>query len=175
MSTLPATAGCSASSHRSPDEVAPDDEAVRSSAEGVDGLRLVWATPHSGQSIQGAWWPRTRNITTELAELLPAADTHLGAPLIRLSLNPAAWDHQPRRLYAGKRVIRLAWFASIDPATVGIGATALVRITLCIIPPECPASTGQRILHLLRDSGSWPAEPADLLQLDRQRESVASS
>jgi hypothetical protein len=129
----------------------------------VDGLRLVWAaTP--GQRIRGAWWPRGRNITVELAGLLPAVDDYLGAPLIRVSLNPRAWDHQPRRLYAGARVIRVAWFDSIDPATVGVSATPMERITLCIVPPEWATTAGESLFRALRDTEVWPSEPSRLLQ-----------
>lgn len=137
--------------------------------EPPDQLRLIWAPsqPRQPTRIRGVWWPRSRDIAGELAALLPAADTYLGAPLTRMSLNPAAWGKHPRRLYAGRRVIRLAWFSSIDPATVGFGATPLERLTLCVIPPECQPATGQGILRALRDGEGWPLEPSAIFQFDR--------
>src|SRR5579875_1408903 len=137
------------------------DDGGPSPAEHPDRLRLVWA-PKSGQRIRGVWWPRSRDITVELGKLLPAADAYLRAPLTRLSLNPTTWDHQPRRLYTGRRVIRLAWFSSIDPAIVGIGASPLQRVTVAVIPPECGEATGRRIFYALRD-GPWPDEPSQLI------------
>jgi hypothetical protein len=110
------------------------------------------------------WWPRSRNITLELAALLPAVDAHLNAPLARVSLNPTAWDHQPRQLYAGARLIRLAWFHSIDPLTVGIAAKPFESLTLCVVPPECPEATGQRLFKALHDQKVWPPEPQQLLE-----------
>jgi hypothetical protein len=135
----------------------------QSTAERVDDARLLWAASPD-QRIGGAWWPRSRNITVELAGLLPAADAALGAPLIRVSLNPHAWDHQPGRLYCGARVIRLAWFNSIDLATVAVSATPMDRITLCLVPPEWTATAGESLFHILRDTEVWPGEPSQLLQ-----------
>jgi hypothetical protein len=139
------------------------DDGGPSAALPEDTLRLLWASTTT-QRIRGVWWPRGRNITIELATLLPAADAYLGGTLIRVSLNPQAWDHYPRALYAGTRVIRVAWFDSIDPATVGIGATALERVTVCIVPPEWTASAGRQLFRSLRDQPVWPAEPDQLLR-----------
>jgi hypothetical protein len=126
-------------------------------------VRLLWATLKA-QRVRGVWWPRGRNITVEMAALLPEADSYLGAPLIRVSLSPRPWDHYPRRLYAGSRVIRVAWFDSMDPATVGIGAAPMERLTLCVVPPEWTAAAGRRLFRALRDRAVWPAEPDQLLQ-----------
>lgn len=140
------------------------DDGGPSPAGPAEQLRLVWAAAQNPQRIRGAWWPRGHNITVELATLLPSADSHLGAPLIRVSLNSRAWDHQPRRLYAGSRVIRLGWFDSIDPAIVEIGASATERIALCVVPPEWTAVAGKKLLLALRESERWPADPTELLK-----------
>jgi hypothetical protein len=137
-------------------------------------LRLLWAALKE-QRISGVWWPRGRNITVELAALLPAVDSYFGAPLIRLSLNPHAWDHQPRRLYVGRRVIRVGWFNSIDPAIVGIGAIPTEPIILCIVPPEWNAASGRRLFRALRYMKVWPTEPDQLLECAIQGATASSS
>lgn len=157
------------SGHTSGTDVADDfagrfaDDGGASTAAPEDGLRLLWAT-RSAQRIRGVWWPRGRNITVELAALLAAADVYLGAPLTRVSVNPQAWDHYPRRLHAGSRVIRVAWFNSMDPATVGIGATPMERVTLCVVPPEWSAAAGRLLFRSLRDTTLWPTESDQVLQ-----------
>jgi hypothetical protein len=159
----------------------PDDYAGRfaddggpSPTEPNDDLRLLWAA-FKDQRIRGVWWPRGRNITVELAALLPAADSYLGAPLIRVSSNTQAWDHHPRRLYAGSRLIRVGWFNSIDPATVEIGATSTERITLCVVPPEWTSQAGRRLFRALRDTKIWPTETDRLLQFAVQPETAGSA
>jgi len=124
------------------------DDGGPSLAEPIDDLRLLWAAV-KGQRIQGVWWPRGRNITREVAALLSAADTYLGAPMTRVSLSPQAWDHQPRRLYAGGRVIRLGWFHSI---------------ALCVVPPTWTAAAGRKLFRALGDTAVWPTEPGQLLE-----------
>jgi hypothetical protein len=157
-----------------------DDYAGRFAADGgpspadaQNELRLLWAA-HEGQRIRGVWWPRGRNITVELAALLPAAEAYLGAPVIRVSLNPQAWDHQPRRLYAGGRVIRVAWFNSVDPSTVGIGAIPMEPITLCLVPPEWTTTASRSLFRALRETKTWPTEPYQMLQCGVDTETASS-
>lgn len=128
-----------------------------------DDVRLLWSAT-TDQRIRGLWWPRGRVINVELAGLLPAADAYLGAPLTRVSSNPLTWDSQPRRLYTGRRVIRLSWFASIDPATVSIGATPTERIMLCLVPADWTDAAAEMLFSALRDTDVWPSEPQLLLQ-----------
>jgi hypothetical protein len=129
----------------------------------ADDVRLLWAPEHSRQRLIGVWWPRSRNITVELAGLLPAADEHLGMPVLRVTLNATAWDHQPRRLYLGARMIRLAWFNSFDPDLVGLGTTPLEGNTVVVVPADCSESDGERIFAELRAEKVWPTEPADII------------
>lgn len=142
-----------------------DDDVAPAVVERTGKPRLIWAAAMPGQRIGGLWWPHSHNITAELRSLLPAADEHLGAPMIRMALNFSGWDQQPRRLYAGTRVIRLAWFRLLDLATVGIESTPLERTTLCVVPPEFPADAAQTIFEVLQSRQLWPTEPSVILQL----------
>ena len=145
------------------------DDGGASLAEGpsaldrVGRLRLLWAPPRPGQWLRGVWWPRSRDLAIELAVLLPAADAYLGGPVVQVWANPDAWAHQPRRLYNGRRPIRLAWFTSLDPATIGIGASPLKKSTLCVVPPEWPELTGRHLFRRLSEGAPWPAEVGDII------------
>jgi hypothetical protein len=129
----------------------------------MDELRLLWATLEE-QRIRGVWWPRSHNLATEVTALLPAADAYLGAPMTRVSLNPHGWERQPRRLYAGRRVIRIGWFHSIDAGIVAIGATPTERITLCVVPPEWSTAAGRKLFDALSELEAWPTEADQLLE-----------
>jgi hypothetical protein len=150
------------------------DDGGPSPAGPQDELRLLWAA-RADQRIRGVWWPRSRNIATELAALVPAADSYLGAALVRVSLNPHMWDGQPRRLYTGSRVIRVGWFNSIDPQTVGIAAIPMEPVTLCLVPPEWTGAAGRKLFRELRDTKIWPTEPDQLLQCGVDVETASSS
>jgi hypothetical protein len=67
-------------------------------------------TTHDRQGVlDGAWWPRSRDIAAELPALIAALTEHLG-PIIRISLDTAAWEELPTRLIIDDRVVRIDSF-----------------------------------------------------------------
>lgn len=135
-----------------------DGAPVRLAPEGGDRSgRLVWAPPTSGSRLDGAWWPSTRDPAAELAALLPAASSHLGGPVRRVSLNIEAWGPaRPGRLRAGGALVRLGWFHTLDPATVTLGRGSDDRVTLLVVPPELEPAKAHRLLHRLSSAPDWP-------------------
>lgn len=66
-------------------------------------LGLKPQAPTAGY-VDGAWWPRSRELSTELPALLAALAVRLG-PIARVSYHLAGWDDSPRPLYVdGGRV-----------------------------------------------------------------------
>jgi hypothetical protein len=118
--------------------------------------RLVWAPSRGGNAPAGAWWPRSRDATAELSELVPMVERHLGGAVTRVSLNIDAWDvdHQPRRLEVNGRVLRLGWFHTLDSATVTVARGSGGRITLHVVPPEIDATAARGLLRELSDNSS---------------------
>jgi hypothetical protein len=135
-----------------------DGTAVRSTREREDRTgRLIWAPPTSGSRLDGAWWPSTRDPAAELVALLPAAGSHLGGPVRRVSLNLEAWGpDRPGRLRAGGALVRLGWFHTLDPATVTLGRGSDDRVTLLVLPPELDPAKARRLLHRLSSAPRWP-------------------
>jgi hypothetical protein len=118
--------------------------------------RLVWAPSRSGNAPVGAWWPRGRDASVELSELVPLVEQQLGGSVTRVSLNIDAWDlaHQPRRLQVNGRTLRLGWFHSLDSATVTVARGSGVRTTLHLVPPETDATAARLLLRKLSVSSS---------------------
>lgn len=118
--------------------------------------RLVWAPSRSGNPPVGAWWPRSRDATVELSELVPLIEQQLGGSVTRVSLNIDAWNpaHQPRRLEVNGRVLRLGWFHTLDSATVTVARGSGARITLHVVPPELEATAAREMLRELSASSS---------------------
>src|SRR4051794_6565016 len=76
--------------------------------------RLVWAPADAGTRFAGAWWPRTRDASDELAGLAPLVSAHVGGRVTRVTLNIDAWSpEQPRHLRFGDGVLRLGWFHNL--------------------------------------------------------------
>jgi hypothetical protein len=103
-------------------------------------LRLALIEPRSARStLDGAWWPRTRDLGAELPALLTELHSR-GIRATRVAYNPAAWAAAPRRLDADGRVVRLGWFRSLDPHLLNLsGDLARSRVDLLVVPPDTPA------------------------------------
>lgn len=127
-------------------------------------VRLVWAPPEADSRLAGAWWPRSRDATTELQALLPVVTDRVGGPATRVSLNIEAWDaDQPARLHVGHTLVRLGWFHALDPAIVTLGRHGQGRLTVAVIPSDADASASQALLDRLSTAAHWPDRPGELV------------
>ncbi|MFF9676052.1 DUF5994 family protein [Streptomyces eurythermus] len=96
-------------------------------------LRLE--TTHAREGIlDGAWWPRSRDVAAELPPLITALTEYLG-PVTRVGLDSGAWDGLPTRLTVDGRVVHL------DSFPVGDGTVLVTRgdqdhFSLLVVPPD---------------------------------------
>ncbi|MGN9791600.1 DUF5994 family protein [Streptomyces sp. OZ13] len=96
-------------------------------------LRLE--TTHAREGIlDGAWWPRSRDIGAELPVLITALTEHLGA-VTRVGLDASAWEELPTRLIIGDRVVHIDSFPVGDD-TVLITRGDRDHFSLLVIPPD---------------------------------------
>ncbi|WP_309053002.1 DUF5994 family protein [Streptomyces sp.] len=96
-------------------------------------LRLE--TTHSRQTLlDGAWWPRTRDVEREIPPLVTALTAYLG-PVTRVGLDTSAWNGIPPRLVIEDRVVHLDSFA-IGDGTVLITRGDNDHFALMVVPPD---------------------------------------
>ncbi|WP_171166137.1 DUF5994 family protein [Streptomyces sp. I05A-00742] len=98
-------------------------------------LRLE-TTPERGGILDGAWWPRSHDIATELPGLITALTEHLG-PITRVGLDAGAWEELPTRLTVDDRVVHLDSFPVSDD-TVLITRGDNDHFSLLVVPPDTP-------------------------------------
>ncbi|MGP3980861.1 DUF5994 family protein [Streptomyces sp. KR80] len=96
-------------------------------------LRLQTTRSREG-ILDGAWWPRSRDIGAELPSLVSALTEHLG-PITRVGLDASAWADLPTRLIIDDRVVH------IDSFPVGDDTVLITRgdqdyFALLVIPPQ---------------------------------------
>jgi hypothetical protein len=95
-------------------------------------LRLE--TTHAREGIlDGAWWPRSRDIAAELPGLITALTEHLG-PVTRVGLDASAWEELPVRVLVDDQVVH------IDSFPVGDDTALVTRgdrdhFSLLVVPP----------------------------------------
>jgi hypothetical protein len=106
---------------------------------------------HAGDgssAFDGAWFPRTRDLSVELPELIAELDRR-GLRVERFTYQLDAWSPVPRKIVVQDRLVRTGGFRSMDPGVVCLtwdGGTR--RADLLVVPPETDVLTGARALRL---------------------------
>ena len=105
-------------------------EAVR---PGTAVVRLETTQDRQGV-LDGAWWPRSRDITAELPRLITALTEYLG-PITRVGLDAGAWEGLPTRMTIDDRLVH------IDSFPVGDDTVLVTRgeqdlFSLLVVPPH---------------------------------------
>jgi uncharacterized protein DUF5994 len=98
-------------------------------------------------SLDGAWWPRSRDVTTQLPSLLLALPDRIGR-ITRVSLNMKMWDPTPNRVPTATRILKVGWFTVIDPDLLTLSDAQGHRILLAVIPPETATDVAERALSM---------------------------
>ncbi|MEU8517844.1 DUF5994 family protein [Kitasatospora sp. NPDC048722] len=101
-------------------------------------LRLETTQSREGV-LDGAWWPRSRDVGAELPGLVRALTEHLG-PVASVGLDVDAWDDAPARLVVDGRSVH------IDRYPVGDDTVIVTRgdrdhFSLLVVPPQASRET----------------------------------
>ncbi|MFD9082546.1 DUF5994 family protein [Streptomyces erythrochromogenes] len=112
-------------------------------APGTALLRLETTSSREGL-LDGAWWPRTRDIATELPALISVLTAHLG-PITRVGVDASAWNDLPYRLVVDGRVVHL------DSDPVGDDTVLVTRghndhFALLVVPPDTTADAARKAM-----------------------------
>lgn len=102
-------------------------------------LRLKPKAPATGY-VDGAWWPRSRDLATELAALAEVLAVRLGS-VERVAYALSAWDAAPPKVDVNGIRIRLEGFTSQDQNTIHVTGSG-GRISLLVVPSELTDPAG---------------------------------
>jgi hypothetical protein len=119
-----------------------------------------------GSAFDGAWFPRTRDLSIEVPELIAELDRR-GVRIERFTYALDAWSPAPRKLVVQGRTVRTGGFRSMDPGVVCLtwdGGSK--RADLLVVPPETDVLTGARALRLCTRRG-LPSSPQMVLAAAR--------
>ncbi|GLV82454.1 hypothetical protein Slala03_21430 [Streptomyces lavendulae subsp. lavendulae] len=131
-----------ASDNPGPLKLLPD--AIHQAVEpGAALLRLETTQSRQGL-LDGAWWPRSRDVTIELPALITALTAHLG-PITRVGLDTSAWQDVPTRLVIDGQVVHL------DADPVGDDTVLVTRghndhFALLVVPPDTTADAAREAM-----------------------------
>jgi Family of unknown function (DUF5994) len=97
-------------------------------------LRLKPKAPQSGY-VDGAWWPRSDDLATELPDLLAVLSVRLG-PIDRVIFNRNEWATPSAKFATGGRRVRLDGYRLQPANTVEVLGLNRNRIVLLVVPPN---------------------------------------
>lgn len=134
--------------------------------------------------LDGAWWPRSRDLGAELPSLTAALDPVWGR-ITRVTVNPVHWPVVPRKVRVAGHVVKVGWFRSEqDPHELLLLSYHVGRWNLLVIPPQTPSASAARLMAAASDplgtsTASRLMEGEALLRAvaktDRAREAVWES
>ncbi|TDT35252.1 hypothetical protein EV562_109193 [Streptomyces sp. BK208] len=124
----------------------------------VPPLRLRLA-PHGSlpRRIDGVWWPRSRDLLTQLPQLLAALPTAWG-DITGVTVNSTAWSVAPGRMLVANQVVRLnRTMTPRGPNTMVLISPGRGRWDLLVVPPDTPEEAAA---SLMTGAGTYqPASP----------------
>jgi len=103
--------------------------------------------------VDGAWWPYSTELATEIPALLAAITGRLGS-IERVSYNLAGWASASRRVDAGGIRVRLDGFRTRPPDTIDVSGVNDHRVTLLVIPPTTDQAAARDIMRRASTDGN---------------------
>lgn len=137
-------------------------------------IRLKPRSDHRGM-VDGAWWPRSRDLARELPPLMEALDREANWGRIHhVTVNVRMWPEIPKQMGIGEHIVRVGWFdAEQDPNDIClISMRHGGRWDLLVVPPELDPRSADRLMvrasapgnmetasALLATATAYPADP----------------
>ena len=115
-------------------------------------LRLRLAPADTAPAlIDGAWWPRSRDLKAELPALIEFLDPLWGR-ITWVTVNPTFWPVIPQKVPVHGHVVHVGWFdAEQDPHKLLLLSYTVGRWDLLVIPPETAPTTAARLMATATD------------------------
>ncbi|MBA4863960.1 hypothetical protein H1V43_21895 [Streptomyces sp. PSKA54] len=104
--------------------------------------------------LDGAWWPRSRDLSHELRALTDVLDARWGR-ITRVTVNPAHWPVIPRKVPVTGHTVHVGWFADEqDPNKLILLSYNSGRWDLLVVPPETGAAAAARLMSAAATPGA---------------------
>ncbi|MEV0254009.1 DUF5994 family protein [Streptomyces sp. NPDC050732] len=131
--------------------------------------RVALRSPTGRGLLDGAWWPRSRDLTAELPALADVLDPLWGR-ITRIAVNPMLWPVVPRKVTLHDHVLKIGWFTpELDPHKVLLLSYGTGRWDLLVIPPETDSASATRLMAAAGDPNGPPLTATALVAAEIAR------
>jgi hypothetical protein len=98
-------------------------------------------------AVDGAWWPRSSELTLELPDLVVVLGRLIG-PIQRVIYDPAIWPLTvPSRIVQGTNVTSIDPYRLVEADTIYLIGTHSRRAVLFVVPPSTPQFAVDMVLR----------------------------
>ncbi|WP_369374337.1 DUF5994 family protein [Streptomyces sp. cg36] len=131
--------------------------------------RLSLKAPGAARGLlDGAWWPRSRDLLSELPALVDVLDP-AWARITRIAVNPRHWPVIPRRIPVHGHVVKAGWFTELDPYELLLLSYSVGRWDLLVVPPRTSAPAAARLMAAAAASTGQALTAAALVAAEEAR------
>ena len=124
--------------------------------------RLRLAEDPGQGSLDGGWWPRSRDLLVELAELVEQLPPELGR-VVRVAFSPPDWDTAPDRIPVPEGYVEAVALPDEDTHLVDLRMADQQELRLLVVPPELTDGQGAEAMLAAATSG-YTHTAAELLE-----------
>ena len=129
-------------------------------------LRLRLSDPDRPHPLDGGWWPQTRDLGVELAELVNQFPAER-ARIVKATYSPPDWDETPKRVTTARGYIETMPFRQEFSPVLIVTTSERHKLCLLVIPPELSAADGEAALEAAV-TPYFASSPSELLTKVRE-------
>jgi hypothetical protein len=126
-------------------------------------------TPSDEQTLDGGWWPYSRDLTREMVELAQNFPRERGR-VVRAAYCSTDWDGAPLRVTAGPDVVRLGPSLGEERHEITLDTAHHGQLTLLVIPPGFTSYQGSEALLAAATPGNRHRGAELLLEVTNQHD-----
>jgi hypothetical protein len=125
-------------------------------------LRLNLAEDPGRNRLDGAWWPQSRDLAVELADLVDHFPPASGR-IVRALFSPPDWDPVPRRVPVAGGYVKVGSYPRDDSHLIHLTLSDRAMLRVLVVPPGFTDGQGAEALMAAAAAGNAHSA-ADLLE-----------
>lgn len=121
-------------------------------------LRLRLSPAPGAGAVDGAWWPRSRDLEVELADLVDHFPAQAGY-ISRAIFSRPDWRTSPRKVMVGRGYMKTGSFPSDDTHVVLLKLSSGMQLKVLVVPPETAADAARDLMAVAVASSNRRSAP----------------